>query len=101
MASGALSVVTFKEKVSEFLAGLLSAYQPPLLIQLERGQVDGLSRKATKALKIRSGFLHQPMDETCCDGTPLLLTDLSKASYQNSAKVLCPGKVHGSDTRFQ
>ncbi|CAL8577896.1 hypothetical protein XPA_003708 [Xanthoria parietina] len=64
MASGALSVVTFKEKVSEFLAGLLSAYQPPLLIQLERGQVDGLSRKATKALKIRSGFLHQPMDET-------------------------------------
>ncbi|KAI4229631.1 MAG: hypothetical protein L6R36_000678 [Xanthoria steineri] len=64
MASGALSVVTFKEKVSEFLAGLLSAYQPPLLIQLESGQVDGLSRKATKALKIRSGFLHQPMDET-------------------------------------
>ncbi|KAI4248556.1 MAG: hypothetical protein L6R42_009260, partial [Xanthoria sp. 1 TBL-2021] len=64
MASGALSVVTFKEKVSEFLAGLLSAYQPPLLIQLERGEVDGLSRKATKALKIRSGFIHQAIDET-------------------------------------
>lgn len=64
MASGALSVVTFKEKVSEFLAGLLSAYQPPLLIQLERGQVNGLSRKATKALKLRSGFLHEAMDET-------------------------------------
>lgn len=64
MASGALSVVTFKEKVSEFLAGLLSAYQPPLLIQLERGEVDGLSRKATKALKIRSGFIHQAVDET-------------------------------------
>ncbi|KAI4286152.1 MAG: hypothetical protein L6R38_000134 [Xanthoria sp. 2 TBL-2021] len=64
MASGALSVVTFKEKVSEFLAGLLSAYQPPLLIQLERGEVEGLSRKATKALKIRSGFIHQAIDET-------------------------------------
>ncbi|KAL8849467.1 MAG: hypothetical protein Q9221_005549 [Calogaya cf. arnoldii] len=63
MAAGALSVVTFKEKVSEFLAGLLSAYQPPLLIQLERGEVNGLSRKATEALKLRSGFMHQAVDD--------------------------------------
>ncbi|KAL8656221.1 MAG: hypothetical protein Q9226_002734 [Calogaya cf. arnoldii] len=64
MAAGTLSVVTFKEKVSEFLAGLLSAYQPPLLIQLESGEVDGLSRKATETLKLRSGFTHQAVDDT-------------------------------------
>ncbi|KAL8873097.1 MAG: hypothetical protein Q9198_007084, partial [Flavoplaca austrocitrina] len=51
LTAGALSVVAFKEKVSEFLTGLLSAYAAPLLIQLERGEVVGLSRKATKALK--------------------------------------------------
>ena len=64
MTSGALSVVAFKEKVSEFLTGLLSAYAAPLLIQLERGEVIGLSRKATKALKVRSGFMFQAMDGT-------------------------------------
>ncbi|KAL9034882.1 MAG: hypothetical protein Q9180_005164, partial [Flavoplaca navasiana] len=62
MTAGALSVVAFKEKVSEFLTGLLSAYAAPLLIQLERGEVVGLSRKATRALKLRSGFIHQAMD---------------------------------------
>ncbi|KAL8673345.1 MAG: hypothetical protein Q9168_002224 [Polycauliona sp. 1 TL-2023] len=58
LASGPLSVVSFKAKISEFLTGLLSAYEVPLLIQLERGEIAGLSRKATKALKIRSGFIH-------------------------------------------
>ncbi|KAL8844339.1 MAG: hypothetical protein Q9176_001249 [Flavoplaca citrina] len=62
LTAGALSVVAFKEKVSEFLTGLLSAYAAPLLIQLERGEVVGLSRKATKALKVRSGFIHQATD---------------------------------------
>ncbi|KAL8771753.1 MAG: hypothetical protein Q9209_002944 [Squamulea sp. 1 TL-2023] len=57
LASGELSVVAFREKIVEFLTGLLSAHQAPLLIQLERGKVDGLSRKATAALKKRTGFV--------------------------------------------
>ncbi|KAL8912270.1 MAG: hypothetical protein Q9171_002725 [Xanthocarpia ochracea] len=62
MANGALSVVAFKDKVSEFLTGLLSAHAAPLLIQLEMGKVDGLSRKATAALKTRAGFIYETPD---------------------------------------
>ncbi|KAL8928410.1 MAG: hypothetical protein Q9172_000896 [Xanthocarpia lactea] len=62
MAYGALSIVAFKDKVSEFLTGLLSAHTAPLLIQLEMGKVDGLSRKATAALKTRAGFVCETLD---------------------------------------
>ncbi|KAL8856918.1 MAG: hypothetical protein Q9178_006507 [Gyalolechia marmorata] len=62
MACGALSVEAFKDKVCEFLTGLLSAHATPLLIQLEMGKVDGLSRKATAALKTRAGFICETLD---------------------------------------
>ena len=62
MTHGALSVAAFKDKVSEFLTGLLSAHAAPLLIQLEMGKVDGLSRKATAALKTRAGFVCETLD---------------------------------------
>ncbi|KAL8705546.1 MAG: hypothetical protein Q9201_001363 [Fulgogasparrea decipioides] len=52
-----LSTSTFKEKVREFLAGLLSAHQTPLLAQLESGAVDGLSPESTAALKERAGLV--------------------------------------------
>lgn len=55
MVSDGLSSSTFREKISEFLAGLLSAHPPPLLTQLETGDVDGLSPKATAGLKKRAG----------------------------------------------
>ncbi|KAL8719866.1 MAG: hypothetical protein Q9225_003191 [Loekoesia sp. 1 TL-2023] len=57
IVSSGLSISAFKEKVSEFLVGLLSAHQPPLLTQLERGKVQGLSRKSTAALKTQAGFV--------------------------------------------
>lgn len=57
IVSVGLSISTFNDKVSEFLLGLLSAHQIPLLTQLEKGKVDGLSRKATAALRKGAGFV--------------------------------------------
>ncbi|KAL9031096.1 MAG: hypothetical protein Q9196_000859, partial [Gyalolechia fulgens] len=57
MVSGGLSISSFKEKVSEFLSGLLSAHPAPLLTQLESGKIDGLSPTSTAVLKKRAGFV--------------------------------------------
>ncbi|KAI4174823.1 MAG: hypothetical protein LQ343_002061 [Gyalolechia ehrenbergii] len=57
IVSGGLSTSSFKEKVSEFLSGLLSAHPAPLLTQLESGKIDGLSPRSTAALKRRAGFV--------------------------------------------
>ncbi|KAL8944822.1 MAG: hypothetical protein Q9216_000244 [Gyalolechia sp. 2 TL-2023] len=57
MVSGGLSIASFKEKISEFLSGLLSAHSAPLLTQLESGEIDGLTPGSTMALKRRAGFV--------------------------------------------
>ncbi|KAL8738923.1 MAG: hypothetical protein Q9181_000375 [Wetmoreana brouardii] len=57
VVSNGLSISTFKEKVCEFLRGLLSAHPAPLLAQIESGAVNGLSPKSTAALKERAGFV--------------------------------------------
>ncbi|KAL8837372.1 MAG: hypothetical protein Q9170_002543 [Blastenia crenularia] len=57
MLRNGFSIVAFDEKVTEFLNGLHSAHPPPLLRQLESGNVTGLSRTSTAALKSRAGFL--------------------------------------------
>ncbi|KAL8975576.1 MAG: hypothetical protein Q9197_000192 [Variospora fuerteventurae] len=56
MVSGRLSVSTFKEKISEFLMGLLAAHPLPLLTQIEIGTAEGLSPKVTEMIKKKVGF---------------------------------------------
>lgn len=46
----------FKSSVLMFLSDLMSTLDPPLLIQLEQGQVGQLSRAATQGLKERIGI---------------------------------------------
>ncbi|PYH95197.1 hypothetical protein BO71DRAFT_398201 [Aspergillus ellipticus CBS 707.79] len=46
---------TLEGLVSRFLAYLMKTLDPPVLIQIERGQLVGLSREETKRLKDRAG----------------------------------------------
>ncbi|KAL8817367.1 MAG: hypothetical protein Q9223_003787 [Gallowayella weberi] len=55
-AANRLSIITFQDKVSEFLMGLVSAHPTPWLTQLERGKINGMSRKWTAAVKSRAGI---------------------------------------------
>ncbi|KAL8973275.1 MAG: hypothetical protein Q9183_000075 [Haloplaca sp. 2 TL-2023] len=48
---------SFKQKICDFLMGLLSAHPEPLLTQLENGKVEGLSAKTTATLKLKAGFV--------------------------------------------
>ncbi|KAL8642949.1 MAG: hypothetical protein Q9228_000438 [Teloschistes exilis] len=62
MVSDRFPVRTFKDKVSEFLKGLLSAHPEPLLSQVERGRIEDLSTTSTAVLKRRAGFIDGSLD---------------------------------------
>ncbi|KAK5015424.1 hypothetical protein LTR16_009406, partial [Cryomyces antarcticus] len=49
-------LANYEDSVLAFLHALLASQPAPLLTQLEAGQVEGLTRQETEALKARAGF---------------------------------------------
>ncbi|KAL1303282.1 hypothetical protein AAFC00_006689 [Neodothiora populina] len=50
------SMVTFEERIASYLAALSQSIEPPVLVQLERGQLAGLSVEETQDFKRRVGL---------------------------------------------
>ncbi|KAI9928079.1 hypothetical protein MW887_002931 [Aspergillus wentii] len=56
VVSANMSGSRFAETVVDFLTDLMRTLEPPVLIQLERGKLGGLSRAETQQLKERVGL---------------------------------------------
>lgn len=56
MISNTRSLSQLESVVCEFLSDLMEVLEPPVLLQLERGQLGKLSRTETEQLKSRIGF---------------------------------------------
>jgi len=56
LAANSLSSRIFEDGVLRFLSDLLKDQPEPMLVQLENGMLEGLSRKETQAMKERAGF---------------------------------------------